>query len=104
MFDVSIQGVTYQAVFLMSYQNAYREQITDVFGFLVDLSRGVTRAATAYHQGTKPEIKVGRQLAGQACLVDLRRHAVKQQAKALQQFATVRRGRPEDQPRRRSGY
>jgi len=33
-------------------------------GFLVDLSRGVTRAATAYHQGAKPEIKVGRQLAG----------------------------------------
>ena len=37
VFDVSIQGVTYQAVFLVSYQNAYREQITDVFGFLVDL-------------------------------------------------------------------
>lgn len=33
-------------------------------GFLVDLSRGVTRAATAYHEGRKPEIKVGRQLAG----------------------------------------
>ncbi|TAJ28468.1 MAG: hydroxyacid dehydrogenase, partial [Reyranella sp.] len=33
-------------------------------GFLVDLSRGVTRAATAYHQGERPEIKVGRQLAG----------------------------------------
>jgi D-3-phosphoglycerate dehydrogenase len=33
-------------------------------GFLVDLSRGMSRAATAYHQGQKPEIKVGRQLAG----------------------------------------
>src|SRR6185295_5782567 len=33
-------------------------------GFLVDLSRGVTRAATQYHRGEKPEIKVGRQLAG----------------------------------------
>jgi D-3-phosphoglycerate dehydrogenase len=33
-------------------------------GLLVDLSRGVTRAATAYHQGRLPEIKVGRQLAG----------------------------------------
>ena len=33
-------------------------------GFLVDLSRGVTRAATAYHRGEKPEIRVGRQLAG----------------------------------------
>jgi D-3-phosphoglycerate dehydrogenase len=33
-------------------------------GFLVDLSRGVTRAATAYHEGRKPEIVVGRQLSG----------------------------------------
>ena len=33
-------------------------------GFLVDLSRGVTRAATAYHRGEMPEIRVGRQLAG----------------------------------------
>jgi D-3-phosphoglycerate dehydrogenase len=33
-------------------------------GFLVDLSRGVTRAATSYHRGEKPEIKIGRQLSG----------------------------------------
>lgn len=33
-------------------------------GFLVDLSRGITRAATSYHEGSKPEIKVGRQLGG----------------------------------------
>jgi len=33
-------------------------------GFLVDLSRGITRAATAYHEGRMPEIKVGRQLSG----------------------------------------
>lgn len=33
-------------------------------GFLVDLSRGITRAATGYHAGRLPEVKVGRQLAG----------------------------------------
>lgn len=33
-------------------------------GLLVDLSRGVSRAAAAYHQGQKPEIRVGRQLSG----------------------------------------
>ena len=33
-------------------------------GLLVDLSRGITRAATDYHRGAIPEIKVGRQLAG----------------------------------------
>ena len=33
-------------------------------GLMVDLSRGITRAATQYHRGEKPEIRVGRQLAG----------------------------------------
>ena len=33
-------------------------------GFLVDLSRGISRASTAYHEGRMPEIKVGRQLSG----------------------------------------
>jgi len=33
-------------------------------GFLVDLSRGVSRAAADYHAGRMPEIRVGRQLSG----------------------------------------
>lgn len=33
-------------------------------GFLVDLSRGVSRAAADYHADRVPEIKVGRQLSG----------------------------------------
>ena len=33
-------------------------------GFLVDLSRGVSRATADYQAGRKPEIRVGRQLAG----------------------------------------
>jgi D-3-phosphoglycerate dehydrogenase len=33
-------------------------------GFMVDLSRGISRAATDYHVGLKPEVVMGRQLAG----------------------------------------
>jgi D-3-phosphoglycerate dehydrogenase / 2-oxoglutarate reductase len=33
-------------------------------GFLVDLSRGISRATAAYHSGRPPEISMGRQLAG----------------------------------------
>jgi D-3-phosphoglycerate dehydrogenase len=33
-------------------------------GFLVDLSRGISRATAAYHAGQKPEVVMGRQLAG----------------------------------------
>jgi D-3-phosphoglycerate dehydrogenase / 2-oxoglutarate reductase len=33
-------------------------------GFLVDLSRGISRATAAYHSGRAPEVMMGRQLAG----------------------------------------
>ena len=33
-------------------------------GFMVDLSRGVSRATTDYHAGRKPDVVTGRQLAG----------------------------------------
>src|SRR5258705_1651483 len=33
-------------------------------GFMVDLSRGVSRATAGYHAGRTPEVKMGRQLAG----------------------------------------
>ncbi|MBR0697087.1 hydroxyacid dehydrogenase [Bradyrhizobium lablabi] len=33
-------------------------------GFMVDLSRGVSRATADYHAGTMPEVVMGRQLAG----------------------------------------
>ncbi|MGY4497199.1 D-3-phosphoglycerate dehydrogenase [Bradyrhizobium sp. GM24.11] len=33
-------------------------------GFMVDLSRGVSRATADYHAGRKPEVRMGRQLAG----------------------------------------
>jgi D-3-phosphoglycerate dehydrogenase len=35
-----------------------------VLGFLVDLSRGITRSATSYHQGKIPSASVGRELKG----------------------------------------
>jgi D-3-phosphoglycerate dehydrogenase len=35
-----------------------------VFGFLVDLSRGVSRAATDYHAGRVPQARTGRELRG----------------------------------------
>jgi D-3-phosphoglycerate dehydrogenase len=37
-----------------------------VVGFMVDLGRGVTRAATSYHQGAVPQAAMGRQLKGSA--------------------------------------
>jgi len=33
-------------------------------GFMVDLSRGISRATSDYHAGCQPEVRMGRQLAG----------------------------------------
>ena len=38
VFDVTISGQPYQAVFLISYADAYRERAVDAFGFLVNLT------------------------------------------------------------------
>ncbi len=38
VFDITIDGHAYQAVFLISYADAYREHVTGVFGFLVNLA------------------------------------------------------------------
>lgn len=35
-----------------------------IFGMMVDLARGISRAAASYHDGQTPEAHVGRQLAG----------------------------------------
>lgn len=35
-------------------------------GFMLDLARGITRAAAGYHAATQPEARMGRQLAGSA--------------------------------------
>jgi D-3-phosphoglycerate dehydrogenase len=60
------QAAAAQAGVLVTHAEAgfVKSVVELTLGFLVDLSRGVSRAATAYHQGRKPEIKVGRQLAG----------------------------------------
>src|SRR3984893_7135420 len=41
------------------------QSVTELaLGFMVDLSRGVSRASADYHAGRKPEVIMGRQLAG----------------------------------------
>lgn len=60
------QAAASQAGVLVTHAEAgfVKSVVELTVGFLVDLSRGITRAATRYRQGQKPEIKVGQQLAG----------------------------------------
>lgn len=60
------QAAASQAGVLVTHAEAgfVKSVVELTVGLLVDLSRGITRAATQYHRGEKPEIRVGRQLAG----------------------------------------
>jgi D-3-phosphoglycerate dehydrogenase len=63
--NIDVAAATKAGVLVTQAEAGFVPSVVELtLGFLVDLSRGVTRAATAYHEGRKPEIKVGRQLGG----------------------------------------
>ena len=63
--NVDVAAASVAGVLVTHAEPGFVKSVVELaLGFLVDLSRGVTRAATAYHEGRKPEIRVGRQLAG----------------------------------------
>ena len=63
--NIDVAAATKAGVLVTHAEAGFVQSVVELaLGFLVDLSRGVTRAATAYHEGAKPEIKVGRQLGG----------------------------------------
>jgi D-3-phosphoglycerate dehydrogenase len=63
--NIDIMAASKAGVLVTHAEAGFVKSVVELtVGFLVDLSRGVTRAATAYHEGRKPEIKVGRQLSG----------------------------------------
>jgi D-3-phosphoglycerate dehydrogenase len=63
--NVDVAAASAAGVLVTHAEPGFVKSVVELtLGFLVDLSRGVTRAATAYHEGRKPEIRVGRQLSG----------------------------------------
>lgn len=63
--NIDVAAATKAGVLVTQAEAGFVPSVVELtLGFLVDLSRGITRAATAYHEGTKPEIRVGRQLDG----------------------------------------
>ncbi len=63
--NIDVAAATKAGVLVTHAEAGFIQSVVELaLGFLVDLSRGITRAATAYHEGAKPEIKVGRQLGG----------------------------------------
>jgi D-3-phosphoglycerate dehydrogenase / 2-oxoglutarate reductase len=63
--NIDVAAASQAGVLVTHAEAGFVKSVVELtLGFLVDLSRGVSRASNDYHQGRMPETKVGRQLAG----------------------------------------
>lgn len=63
--NIDVEAASSAGILVTRAEPGFVQSVVELaLGFLVDLSRGVSRAAASYHAGAKPEIRVGRQLAG----------------------------------------
>lgn len=63
--NIDVEAASRAGVLVTHAEAGFVQSVVELtLGLLVDLSRGMSRAAAAYHRGEMPEIKVGRQLGG----------------------------------------
>jgi D-3-phosphoglycerate dehydrogenase len=63
--NIDVAAASAAGVLVTRAGPGFVQSVTELaFGFMVDLSRGVSRASADYHAGRKPEVIMGRQLAG----------------------------------------
>lgn len=63
--NIDVDAASAAGVLVTHAEPGFVKSVVELtLGFLVDLSRGMSRAVAAYHAGEMPEIKVGRQLSG----------------------------------------
>lgn len=63
--NIDVEAASAEGILVTRARPGFVESVTELtLGFLVDLSRGVSRAAADYHAGRKPEVRMGRQLHG----------------------------------------
>lgn len=63
--NIDVAAASQAGVLVTHAEAGFVQSVVELtLGFLVDLSRGISRAAADYHAGRRPEIKVGRQLGG----------------------------------------
>jgi len=63
--NVDVAAASKAGVLVTQASAGFVTSVTEmVLGFLVDLSRGITRSATLYHQGRVPKATMGRELKG----------------------------------------
>ena len=63
--NIDVDAASKAGVLVTQAGPGFVQSVTELaLGFMVDLSRGVSRASADYHVGRKPKIIMGRQLAG----------------------------------------
>jgi len=63
--NIDVEAASAAGVLVTRAGPGFVASVTELaLGFLVDLSRGVSRASADYHSGRIPEVRMGRQLAG----------------------------------------
>jgi D-3-phosphoglycerate dehydrogenase len=63
--NIDVAAASQAGVLVTHAEAGFVQSVVELtLGFLVDLSRGVSRAAADYHAGRMPEIRIGRQLGG----------------------------------------
>jgi D-3-phosphoglycerate dehydrogenase len=63
--NVDVEAASAAGVLVTRAGPGFVPSVTELaLGYLVDLSRGISRATADYHEGRSPEIRMGRQLAG----------------------------------------
>lgn len=63
--NIDVDAASKSGILVTRAEPGFVQSVVELaLGFLVDLSRGVSRATASYHAGEKPEIRVGRQLGG----------------------------------------
>jgi D-3-phosphoglycerate dehydrogenase len=63
--NINVSGASSHGILVTRAKPGFVESVTElVFGFLVDLNRGISSATAAYQAGRAPTARMGRQLAG----------------------------------------
>ena len=63
--NIDVEAASAAGVLVTRAGPGFVQSVTELaLGFLVDLSRGISRATAEYHSGRTPEVVMGRQLAG----------------------------------------
>jgi D-3-phosphoglycerate dehydrogenase len=63
--NIDVAAASMHGILVTRAKPGFVESVTElVFGFLVDLNRGISRATAAYQAGQVPTARMGRQLAG----------------------------------------